>query len=115
MGVRQDLDRKAERYIYHLIDESEKVLYVGTAVNPKQRFKAHIKKISENNPALIYQYCFKHKIKLRCRVIKKILCNYNEAEKYEIEEINKHNKTCLNFYNNQNKERYYQIEKELKR
>ncbi len=104
MGLRKDLDKISVRFIYYLI-YNEKVLYVGTAKKPVNRYKNHIKKIKENNPAPIYQYCIKNKITPKLKVILKLTTTYNQAELIEIEHIKKHQDTCLNFYNNPNKKK----------
>ncbi|MXV39337.1 hypothetical protein GO491_11730 [Flavobacteriaceae bacterium Ap0902] len=114
MGVRKDLDIIDTRYIYYLIDnKTNVVLYVGTAKDPKKRYKTHLRKIKSNNSALIYQYCIKHKIQLKLKVVKKLYGSYADAEKIEIENIIKHKDTVLNFYNNPNKKNYYRIEETL--
>ena len=102
MGLRKDLDSIQKRYVYHLLDESKNVIYVGTAINPKQRLKSHVKRSKTGNSPL---YCFMREsgAKITLRIVLEITTTYNEAEKYEIAEIEKHKETCLNFYNNPNK------------
>ncbi len=99
MGLRKDLDRISVRYIYYLMHENT-VLYVGTTINPMSRYKNHLKKIKENDPAPIYQYCIKEGIRPTLRIVSKIEGYYSDAEKVEIQHIEKHAKTILNFYNN---------------
>jgi len=99
MGLRKDLDRISERFIYYLMN-GEIVIYVGTSINPVQRYKQHLKKIEQNNSAPIYQHCIKHSIKPTLLIKSKIKGYYSDAEKVEIEHIERHKNTILNFYNN---------------
>lgn len=99
MGLRKDLDRMSERYIYYLMHCS-KVIYVGTSINPTQRYRQHLKKIKDNNTAPIYQYCIKNQIKPTLLIKSKIKGYYSDAEKVEIEHIERNKETILNFYNN---------------
>ena len=112
MGLRADLDKTKERYVYFLIDENETVLYVGTSTNPKQRYKTHLKRATTEN-ALLYRFVRKHQIKLKLHVVMKITSTYAEAEIQEISYIEKHKATCLNFYNNPDKDRLQKIEETL--
>lgn len=112
MGLRKDLDSIKERYIYYLTDQNGTVLYVGTAVNPKQRFKTHIRR-SKTDTAILYRYIRKHGIKPKLIIKSRIKGSYAYAEKVEIQHIEKHQNTCLNLYNNPNKERLDQIKKSL--
>ncbi len=113
MGIKTELDRVATRYIYYLVSKDNTVLYVGTSINPKARFKSHLKKIMTKANALIYQYINKHNISISLKVVKKHIGTYQTAEKIEIEHIIKHRNTVLNFYNNPNKKRYNKIKREL--
>lgn len=107
MGLRKDLDVKhCTRYIYYLI-HNEKVVYVGTTDNPKQRFKQHLTKAKQNNQALIYKFIRHVNFDIKIKVVDKIFGNYETAENLEITHINKNAETTLNFYNNPNKENYY--------
>ena len=99
MGIRADLDHVKERYIYYLIHK-EIVLYVGTSVNPRSRYRTHLKKISDGNSAPIYQHCIKNNIKPILRIVSKMIGKYSDAEQIEIAHIQKHSKTIFNFYNN---------------
>lgn len=112
MGLRKDLDSIKVRYIYVLKHE-DLILYVGTAANPKSRFKSHIKRIKTDN-ALIYRYVKQNGITLKMEVVKKVIGTYADAEKHEIDLIKFNSETILNFYNNPNKKHYYEIEKSLK-
>lgn len=112
MGLRADLDKRKQRYVYFLTDQENNVLYVGTSTNPKQRYKTHLKRATTEN-ALFYRYVRKHKIQLKLHVVCSITSTYAEAEKLEISYIEKHQATCLNFYNNPNKERLEKIEQSL--
>lgn len=111
MGVRKDLDSISERFVYHLLF-NDKVIYIGTAKNPKSRFKAHLKRAKTEN-ALIYKFIRSVDFKIKMKVVLKLKTTYEVAEKYEIKEIEKHQDTVLNFYNNPNKENYRKIELEL--
>jgi predicted GIY-YIG superfamily endonuclease len=106
MGLKLELDKIAVRYIYYLVDNNNEVLYVGTTKNVKQRYKNHLNKIAKKNNALIYRYCNKHNIIPKLKIVNSLYSTYNDAEKIEIQHIIKHSNTCLNFYNNPNKERY---------
>jgi predicted GIY-YIG superfamily endonuclease len=99
MGLKKDRDSIKTRYIYYLIDEKDCVIYVGTAVNPKQRYRTHLKR-SKIGTSPIYQHIRKHNVNFKMKIVLKLETTYNDAEKYEIEHILKHQKTCLNFYNN---------------
>ncbi len=112
MGIRKDLDKTQERFIYYLTNE-ETVLYVGTSANPINRYRTHLKKIKENNSALIYRFCHHHKIKPVLQIVSKHVLNYNQSEVEEIKHIEKHQSTCLNFYNNPDKDRLKEVEKTL--
>lgn len=113
MGLRADKDSVKKRYIYFLMDQNDVVLYVGTAVNPKQRFKSHIKR-SQTQSAILYRYVRHKKVKLKLHIACAITSTYFDAEQLEIKHMVKHQKTILNFYNNPNKERLKEIENELK-
>ena len=112
MGLRKDLDSVKVRYIYVLKHE-DLILYVGTAANPKSRFKSHLKRINTDN-ALIYRYVKQNGIRLKMEVVKKVIGTYADAEKQEIELIREHSATIMNFYNNPNKKHYYEVAKSLK-
>lgn len=112
MGLRADKDTVKRRYIYFLLDQNDVVLYVGTAINPKQRFKSHIKR-AETQKALIYRYIRKNNVKLKLHIKCAITSTYFDAEQLEIQHIKDHQNTVLNFYNNPNKERLKEIENEL--
>lgn len=102
MGLRKDLDSVQKRFIYHLIDENGTVLYVGTSINPKGRYKSHLKRcVNENAP--FYIYVRNNDIKFTCKIVKEITSTYDFAEQIEIQEIIKHKDTVFNFYNNPNK------------
>jgi predicted GIY-YIG superfamily endonuclease len=113
MGLRKDLDSTQTRYVYHIIDGNDEVIYVGTAIDPRKRFKEHQKR-SETGNSLFYKYVRANRIQIRGRVVKKITGTYAEAEKLEIEEIKRHQDTVLNFYNNPNKKRIREISKNLR-
>jgi len=99
MGLRKDLDKAGERFVYYLMNK-EVPIYVGTSLNPRSRFKNHLKKIKDNNSAPIYQFCIKNNITPSLKIVSKIFGFYSCAEKIEIEHIEKHQLTILNFYNN---------------
>lgn len=99
MGLRKDLDRISERFIYYLMN-GETPIYIGTSINPIGRYKDHLKKIKNNNTAPIYQFCINNEIKPTLKIVSKITGYYSDAEKIEIQHIEKHAKTILNFYNN---------------
>lgn len=101
MGLRKDLDSVQERFIYYLMD-GDKVIYVGTAIKPKQRYKSHLKR-SLTQKAPLYQYIRKMENKPTLLVKSKINCTYNDAEVIEIQHIEANRETVLNFYNNPNK------------
>jgi predicted GIY-YIG superfamily endonuclease len=107
MGLRADMDSIKERYIYVLTHENE-TLYVGTCRNPKARYKTHLARIKTDN-ALIYRYLKNKNIIPKMEIVAKLFSTYEDAEKIEIELIKKHSKTCLNFYNNPNKDRYKRL------
>lgn len=107
MGLRKDLDSTKTRYIYYLMDK-EKIIYVGTAVNPKSRYKTHCKRI-KTDTSLLYRYCRIKNIVPLLKIKKKLIGTYENAEVEEIKHINKHNDTVLNFYNNNNKKQYYKL------
>ena len=109
MGLRTDLDSIKKRYIYTLIDDNV-VIYVGTACNPKSRLKSHIKRI-QTEKSLLYRYLRKTGKKPKMIIISELVGTYQQAEKIEIENIQKHSETCLNFYNNPNKKRYNELNK----
>ena len=113
MGLRADKDSVKKRYIYFLVDENNVVLYVGTALDPKQRFKSHLKR-SQTQTALLYRYIRKNNVKLKLRIVCSIVSTYQKAEQLEIQHIVDNQQTVLNFYNNPNKERLTEIENELK-
>jgi len=113
MGLRADKDSIKKRYIYLLLDQNDVVLYVGTAVDPKQRYKSHLKR-SQTETALLYRYVRKHKVKMKLHIVCSITSTYNGAEQLEIQHIKDNQQTVLNFYNNPNKERLTEIENELK-
>lgn len=112
MGLRADLDKIKVRYVYFLVDQNETILYVGTSTNPKQRYKTHLKRATTEN-ALLYQFVRKHQISLKLHVVCMIKSTYAEAEKLEISYIEKHQATCLNFYNNPDKDRLEKIKQSL--
>lgn len=112
MGLRADKDSVKKRYIYFLVDQNDVVLYVGTAVNPKQRYKSHLKR-SKTQKALIYRYVRKYNVKLKLYIKCSIFSTYSDAEKLEIQYMEKHKETILNFYNNPNKKRLREIEKKM--
>lgn len=112
MGLRADLDSHKRRYIYYIVDDADRVLYVGTAVNPKQRFKTHLSR-SKTGSSLFYRYVRKHQVKIRLKIVARISGSYQFAESVEIAHIEKHQNTCLNLYNNPNKERLEKIKKSL--
>jgi len=99
MGIRKDLDRFHERYIYYLM-HNEIVIYVGTSIKPITRYKQHLTKIKNNDTAPIYQYCIKNNIKPTLLIKSKVSGYYSDAEKIEIQHIELHKSTILNFYNN---------------
>jgi len=99
MGLRKDLDRISDRYIYYLL-HGEIVIYVGTSINAMSRYKNHLKKIKDNDSAPIYQYCISNNITPTLRIVSKVTGYYSDAEKIEIKHIEKHAATILNFYNN---------------
>lgn len=101
MGLRKDLDRISERFIYYLMNDN-KPIYVGTSINPINRYKDHLKKIKNNNTAPIYQYCINNKITPTLKIVSKVIGYYSDAEIIEIQHIEKHKDTILNFYNNPN-------------
>lgn len=102
MGLRKDLDFPQKRFIYHLVDDEKKVLYVGTSTKPKNRYKSHLKRSkTENSP--FYVFVRNNNIKFTCIIVKEVFGTYAFAETEEIKEIEKHKETCLNFYNNPNK------------
>lgn len=84
MGVRKDLDRVAKRYVYYLM-HNDKVIYVGTAINPLQRLKAHVRKIKNCNSAPIYVYCVENDIIPTLSIVAKLRGTYRDAETIEIE------------------------------
>jgi hypothetical protein len=102
MGLRKDLDSIQKRYIYHLISDRGVVLYVGTSVNPKSRYKSHLKRSKTEN-SIFYKYVRENNISFTCKIVKELTSTYQFAEQEEIKEIQKHKDTCLNFYNNPNK------------
>lgn len=99
MGLRKDLDKIHKRYVYYL-SYKNRVLYVGTSINPLNRYKNHLKKIKEKNTAPIYVYCNKNNIIPKLIIVSEIIGYYSDAEKVEIKHIEKHQDTILNFYNN---------------
>lgn len=99
MGLRKDLDSVKKRYVYHLLNEKKQVIYVGTCIDPKQRYKSHLKR-SETGTAPLYVHIRDNSTKFTIRIVLEVTCTYADAEKYEIAEIEKHQETCLNFYNN---------------
>lgn len=107
MGLRKDLDSIKIRYIYAL-KIGEDVVYIGTAINPKTRYNSHLKRINTDN-ALIYKFLRKIKQMPKMVVLKKVVGTYADAEKEEIEMIEKYSDSVLNFYNNPNKKRYYEM------
>jgi excinuclease UvrABC nuclease subunit len=113
MGLRADKDQVKRRYIYFLLDDKNCVLYVGTAVNPKQRYKTHLNR-SQTENALLYRYVRQNNIKLKLQIVCAITSTYANAEQLEIQYIEEHQNTVLNFYNNPNKERIKEIDEKLK-
>lgn len=115
MGVRKDLDRVSERYIYYILnDDTKEVIYVGCAINPISRYKSHLKRAKKES-AFIYRYIRENKIKTKLKIVLKVKSTYKRAEEIEIKHINKHKDTVMNFYNNPNKKRLYQIYPKKKR
>jgi len=99
MGLRADLDSVKKRYIYYLMD-GDIVIYVGTAIKPKTRYKSHMKRAKEGKTAPVYKYIREKGIVPTLRIVSEVTSTYAEAEKFEIQHIKKHQETILNFYNN---------------
>jgi hypothetical protein len=99
MGLRKDLDKVNERFIYYLMNGNTPI-YVGTSRNPRSRYQNHLKKIKEKNTAPVYVFCNENNILPTLKIVSKIVGYYSDAEKVEISHIQKHATTILNFYNN---------------
>ena len=110
MGLRKDLDSIKKRYIYTLSIHNE-IIYVGTACNPKSRYQSHLKR-SKKQSSLLYRFIRESKQVPKMTIISEIFGTYETAEKEEIKNIELNSDTCLNFYNNPNKKRYNELNKQ---
>jgi len=110
MGLRKDLDSIKKRCIYTLsIDD--KIIYIGTACNPRSRYQSHLKR-SKTESSLLYRFIRASKQVPKMTIISEIFGTYEMAEKEEIRNIELNSDTCLNFYNNPNKNRYNELDKQ---